>query len=153
MLRDVSFSKSTFICQYPDEASSFEKKQASEICENFSSAVGRWKCSRSRALFNGRRLRQMRNFPLYFSAMARPFTQSFGYLIGSIMSRSTIRMSSFPSFRLSACGTLQTGVTTGLTLSYISLWWATNLNPKIQNNDEILRKDFHKRFSFYKFFL
>ena len=47
-------SLSTFIFQYPDEVSSFEKKQAPDVCENISSAVGSWRCSRFRALFEGR---------------------------------------------------------------------------------------------------
>ena len=40
------------------------------------------------------------------------------FLIGSIMSRSTIHLSSFSSFGLSVCGTLQTGVSTGSTLYF-----------------------------------
>ena len=44
-------SSPTFICQYPEEASSFEKKQAPDICQNFFSAVGRRRCCRFIALF------------------------------------------------------------------------------------------------------
>ena len=39
------------------------------------------------------------------------------------MSKSTIRLSYFPSFGLSACETLRTGVTNGFTLSSTLIWW------------------------------
>ena len=85
--------------------------------------MGRRRCSRFIALFKGRGSRQMRNIPFSFSTITRPFTQSVGFLIGSIISESTIHLSSFSYFGLSACGALRTGVTTGLTLSFTSIWW------------------------------
>ena len=117
----------------------FEKQQSPGICENISSALGRWRCSRFIALFKGQGSRQMRNFPFGFSTIKRPFAQSVGFLIGSIMSRSTIRLSSFSSFGLSACGTLRTGVTTGFTLPFTSIWWVifkVPISPKQSWNFE-----------------
>ena len=133
------FFPPTFICQYSEEASSFEKKQALDSCENISSVVGRWRYSRFIALFKGRGPRQMRSFPFGFSTITRPFTQSVGFLIGSITSRSIIRLSSFSSFGSSACRTLRTGVTTGLTLSFTSIWWVVfkvPISPKQSWNSE-----------------
>ena len=63
----------------------------------------------------------MLNFPFGFSTIRRPFISLLVFSIGSVMSRSTIRLSSFSSFGLNACGTLRTGVTTGLTLSFTSI--------------------------------
>ena len=78
-------------------------------------------CSRFIALFKGRGSRQIRNFPFGFSTITRLFTQSVGFSISSIMSRSTIRLSFFASFDLNKSGTLRTGITTGLTMSFTSI--------------------------------
>ena len=98
-----------------------------------------WRCSRFIAFLKGRASRQMHNFPFGFSTITRLFTQSVGFLIGSVMSRSIIRLSSFSSFGLSTCGTLRTGVTTGLTLPFTSIWWVVfkvPISPKQSWNSE-----------------
>ena len=99
-------------------------------------------CSRFIALFKGRGSRQIRNFPFGFSTITRLFTQSVGFSISSIMSRSTIRLSFFASFDLNKSGTLRTGITTGLTMSFTSIWWVvfkTPISPKRSWNSEILQ--------------
>ena len=51
----------------------------------------------------------------------------------------TICLSSFSSFGLSTCGTLRTGITTGLTLPFISIWWVAfkvPISPKQSWNSE-----------------
>ena len=158
MLRDVSFPHLLLITNIPGKHLVLRNSK-DQIFEKIfpRSAVGRWRCSYFIALFKGRGSRQMRNFPFGFSTITRPFTQSVGFSIGSIMSsRSTICLSSFSSFGLSACETLRTGVSTGLTLSFTSIWWVVRISLKslfLRNNHKILRKTFHCLFQFYKLFL
>ena len=122
-------SSSTFICQYPKEASSFEKKQVPDICKNISEAEGRWWCPRFIALFKDQGSRQIRNFPFGFLRSQDRLPQSVGFSIVWVMCRSSIRLSFFSSFGLSACGTLWLRVTSGFTLTFTLIWWVVCKAP------------------------
>ena len=64
------------------------------MSKNFLSA-GKVKVFGFYMLFNGRGSKQIRNFPFGFSTITRPFTQSVGFLVSPVMSKPTIRLSSF----------------------------------------------------------
>ena len=128
-VRRSALSSSTLTCQYPDEASILEKYWAPAISERISSAVGKRWCCRLIALLRGRGSRQILRSPFGLDTMTRALTQSVGFSTGSMISKSTMRCSSFLSLGLRAQGIFLTGEITGLTSSLISMWWTRGRQP------------------------
>ena len=132
MLRDVSFPHLILFANILRKHLFLRKSKQQTFLKLFQ------KCSHFIALFKGCGSRQMCNFSFGFFVMTRPFTQSVGFFFSS-MSRSTICLSSFSSFGLRTCKTLQTGVTTDLPLSFISIWcvlFTVAISPKNSQNSE-----------------
>ena len=84
--------------------------------------MGSWRCSCFIALSKSQGSRQICSSQFDFSTITRLFTQSVGFSIRSIMSKSTICLGSFSNFGLSPCEMIRTGVTAGWTLSFTSIW-------------------------------
>ena len=78
------------------------------------------------------------SFPFGFSTSVL-FTKSVGFWTGSMISKSTIRFNSFSNFGFKARDIFLTGVTTGVTLSLISIWWVffrVPISPKQSENSD-----------------
>ena len=84
--------------------------------------MGSWRCSCFIALSKSQGSRQIFSSQFDFSTITRLFTQSVGFSIRSIMSKSTICLGSFSNFGLSPCEMIRAGVTAGWTLSFTSIW-------------------------------
>ena len=81
-------------------------------------------------------------FPIGFSTTTSPLTLSVGFWRGSMISKSTIRFNSFSNFGFKARGIFLTGVTTGVTLSLISIWYFLKF-LFLQNNQKTQTKTVH----------
>ena len=91
------------------------------------------------ALFKGFGLRHTRSFPFGFSATTSPLTRLVGYWTGSMLSKSAIRFNFFSNLGFKGRGTFLTGVTLGVTLSLISIWWVffrVPFSPKQPENSD-----------------
>lgn len=96
-----ALSSSTFICQYPDTVSSFEKYWVPDILEIISSVDScRWYC-RFMALLRGRRSKHIVSLPFGLETITRALTHSVCFSTGSMILRSTMRCSSSLSFGFS----------------------------------------------------
>ena len=88
-------------------------------------------------LFKDLGSRHTQSFPFGFSTTTSLLTRLVGFWTDSMISKSTIRFNYFSNFGFKASGIFLTGVTTGVTLSLISIWWVfftVPLSPKQSEN-------------------
>ena len=90
-------------------------------------------------LFKGLGPRHTRSFPFVFSTATSPLTQSIGFWTVSMISKSTSHFNSFSNFNFKMKSIFLTGITTGVTLSLISIWWVffrVLISPKQSENSD-----------------
>ena len=91
-------------------------------------------------LFKGLGSRHTRNLLFDFSPTTSPLNQTVGFWTGSMISKLTIRFNSFSYFGLKARGIFLTGVTAGVSLSLILIWWVFFTVPISPKQSENLNK-------------